>query len=153
MATHPAIQYAEDLGLHEVYERGQKARELIDQSMSTLSESRDERRALDEKISYREMDIQIEARVAHPDHSLAAWERDTKTAQHLDTELRDLKRRHRELTDQIEGIEYDLKVLDTDIRLCSARMVELGGYFEYLASAKRAEVARVERGGESGGQS
>jgi predicted nucleic acid-binding Zn-ribbon protein len=140
VGTHPAIRYAEDLGLDAALKRATEARDKIDNVLSELSAKRDERRAIDEDIAFKEMDIQIDARVRFPDHSLAAWERDTKTAQHNDPELRALKQAHRQVTNDIEGLEYDLRVLDTDVRIASARMNELGGYFAYLAAVKNAET-------------
>jgi hypothetical protein len=39
----------------------------------------------------------------------------------------------------VEGLEYDRAMNETDIKIAVARLHELGGYFEYLAAIKRAE--------------
>lgn len=135
--THEALAYAEQtLGVHSVYEEAQRLAEQLDQSLSALDKAQDERRELDEKIADFEMDLLMEERSKHPDHSEAAFARHLKEVHHKSEPLKLLRSQRNAKAGECSGHELDIKFIETQVRIATSRMVELGGYFQYLAAVK-----------------
>ena len=140
MTTHPALAYAEnELGVHQVYKEAQEASLALDELMSDLDKAQDLRRTLDAKIEDMEMDLLIEERSKHPDHSEAAFSRHLKEVQHKNQPLKDLKSQRNAAAGEVSGLELDITYTKARITLLSARMTELGGYLNYLAVVKDVE--------------
>jgi hypothetical protein len=139
--SHPALQYAEStLGVHEVYQEGRDALERLELALNTLDEAQDKRRALDEQIAAREMDLLIEERGKHPDHSEAAFTRHLKEVHYKDDLLKALRGERATAAGVVSGSELDVDFYRMRVKFTSARMEELGGYFNYLAAVKNAEA-------------
>lgn len=138
--THPALAYAEvQLGVHKIYEEGLQLSSQLDETLTALDKAQDERRDLDQKIEELEMDLLVEERGKHPDHSEAAFSRHLKEVYHKSSELRMLRFKRNAKAGECSGLELDMEFTKARIRLCSARMEQLGGYLTYLAAIKNAE--------------
>jgi hypothetical protein len=60
-----------------------------------------------------------------------------------DSTLRELQIALNEVKSEIQGLEFDQSVLKARIQVGSARLVELGGYLNYLTAVKnQAENAK-----------
>lgn len=136
---NPALDYAENtLGVHKVHEEADELLVKLDQQMTELDEHQDARRALDEQISNREMDVLIEERGKHASMSEAAFGRHLKEVQHKDEQLRKLKSDRGLQAGLAAGLEFDIEYTKARLKVKVARMEQLGGYFNYLAAVKNA---------------
>lgn len=139
--SHPAIAYAEStLGVHQVWEDANEINDQIVQTTTKLIEALAKRRSLDDRIESREMDLLIEERGKHPDHSEAAFQRHLKEVHHRDSELQSLRSERAAVASVVQAAELTAESLRAQVKLLSARMEELGGYLAYLAAVKNAEV-------------
>lgn len=137
----PALAYAEDqLGVHNVFDEAQGVQMDLDEALSALDKAQDERRDLDHKIDDREMDILILERGKHADHSEAALSRHLKEVYFKDETLKRLKMERNAKAGECTGLELDISYLKARVTILSARMTELGGYFNYLAVTKLATI-------------
>jgi len=141
--THPALAYAESLGIHAVYDEALAFEAELDETLTALDKAQDERRSLDEQIDSREMDLLISERGKHPDHSEAAFSRHLKEVHHKDETLKMLKLKRNMKAGEVSGHELDKEFLKARIHVRASRLVSLGGYFEYLAAVKNAEPPPV----------
>jgi hypothetical protein len=83
----------------------------------------------------------ISERGKHPDISETAFRGHLKEVLFKDTEWRRIRDHIRGLGAYIDGAEVDRKLTERDIEIGCARMIELGGYLNYLAAAKNASIA------------
>lgn len=135
--ANKAIQYAEEtLGVHEIFVLAKEHRDKLDTLFTHLAEKEDQRRKIDDRIADRDMQIVSEERSKHVDVSQAALDRLVKESVRVDPEHTALRVAQRDLTDDIEGLRYDVRIVERDITISTARMTELGGYLQYLAACK-----------------
>lgn len=140
-AGHKALKYAEEtLCVNSSYEDLLSVRNKLDEQMTRAAELRDERRQLESLIEEREIEIATDYHAAHPDSSVAATDRSLKLKIPKDGRIRDLRTLLSEAISNIEGVEYDIKMSEHDIRIGVARLTELGGYLNYLAVVKQAQL-------------
>lgn len=141
---NPALEYAEkNLGVHKVHDEAEALLAELNDAMNALDSAVDERRSLDEAISNYEMDLLIEERGKHPDHSEAAFQRHLKEVIHKDQTMQSLKSKRNAKSGEASGLELDIEHLKYRLKVKNARMHELGGYFQYLAAVKNAEPKRL----------
>lgn len=132
-----SLEYAEQrLGVNSTYEVLMESRNQLDKNLTRLAEVKDTKRDVETAIDDRQMDMTLQETSAHPGMSVAAMERHLKQAFHTDTELSDLRIKLSAAISEIEGVNYDVQILETDIRIGVARLTELGGYLNYLAVLK-----------------
>ena len=132
-----ALAYAEtELGVHTVYEEATFAHKSLDKTLTDLSDARDLRRTMETAIEDNQMEIASDERSTHADMSEAGMARHLKIAYSKDPLLHELRSKLQELTNKIEGLEYDKTILETGIKIAIARMSELGGYLMYLSVIK-----------------
>lgn len=132
-----ALVYAEEtLGVHEVYKRAETARATLDTVLTELSATRDRLRDMEFRLSDRENEVAADERGKHPDMSVSGMEKHLKVALNNDDATRELREQIAKLKSDVEGLDYDRHMSDTDIRIAVARMEQLGGYFHYLAVVK-----------------
>lgn len=137
-----ALQYAENqLGVHTVFEEAVSELEKLDDLYTTLDKSQDERRELAEQIADREGELLSDERGRHADMSAAAFDQHFKGVKRTDTALQGYRAKLNEVQGIISGLEYDVDLAKHTLRLGEARLIELGGYFNYLASVKQDEIA------------
>lgn len=135
-----AIKYAEEkLKVHSVYDNAIKARNNLDECLDRLAEKRDKKRDLEERLKDLEMLIASEERGKHPDMSNAGMEAHLKIARNNNNDWREARERIIKTTSDIEGLEYDKVLFETDIKLAVARMNELGGLLNFFASIKNTQ--------------
>lgn len=141
-AKPPALAYAEDvLGVHNVYEEVQGAQLELDEALTALDKAQDERRDFDHQIEDYEMNVLISERGKHGDMSEAGMTRHLKEVLFKDTDLKILKQKRNSKAGECSGIELDITYAKHRIQILTARMIELGGYFNYLAVTKQAALA------------
>lgn len=139
-----ALAYAEEiLKVHEVYESAKAVHAKFDDTLTVLSNLRDEKRAVETHLVDCEMDIAASERSKHPEMSATAMEKHLKIALHGNEQVRKLRDKIVTLTSDIEGIEYDRASQETEIRILTARMTELGGYLNYLAAIKQSQRTKA----------
>jgi hypothetical protein len=139
-----AVEYAENtLGVHEILAGALKAREDLDKVYTELSEQRDAKRLAEQNLADREMELAIEERGRHPEMSQAQMDKHIKAVYFKDETWRRLRDELREMTDALDGMEFDRRIKERDIEIGCARMNELGGYLAYLAAVKNASTAKT----------
>lgn len=139
--THPALAYAEGtLGVHEVYEEALALNSELDQLLNNKDTALDEKRTIDDQYVDREMEILIEERGKHPDHSQAAMDRHLKEVFHNDEDLKRLRLLKNAKAAEVSGIDLDIEYNKARRAVAVARMNELAGYFQYLAASKYGEI-------------
>jgi hypothetical protein len=131
------MRYAEDnLGVHTVYNEVVTRRNELDEVLSLLSETRDKKRALALSLEDKEMAVAADEWAKHPDMAVTRMEKHIKVAFSNDGEIREMREGLAKLSGEIEGLEFDRDMCETDIRIACARLQELGGYLQYLAVIK-----------------
>jgi sensor domain CHASE-containing protein len=152
--TAKALAYAEnDLGVHSVYTAAQMHREVLNKVLSELAESRDKRRDIELKVTDREMVLTSDERSKHPDMPVTRWDKHIKESFRDDDDLRSLREQMFAVVGEIEGLEFDKQIAETDIKIAIARMNELGGYLQYLAIVKASEQPKQPKQPSEGEQS
>ena len=137
-----AVTYAEDrLGVHDILKGTIEARGHLDKALTVLSEARDARRRAEQDKEDIEIELAIAERGKHADMSQAQMDKHLKQVWFQNEMWRNLRDQIRELSDKIDGADLDRKILERDIEMGCARMVELGGYLQYLAAAKLTSAA------------
>lgn len=135
--TNKALTYAEEtLGVHKIYEILGQHVEDLDVATSDLDKALDWKRELEEKYADREVELISEKRGIHPDISDTRFRQDMKTWERQDPALSQLRIDLNTVKGEIQGIEFDISLTKTRIQVGSARLVELGGYLNYLAVVK-----------------
>ena len=132
-----ALRYAEEeLRVHTVYNEVLVTREELDKVLTDLSELRDKKRALALSLEDKELAVAADEWGKHPDMAVSRMEKHIKQAYSNDGEIRGMREELAKLSGDIEGREFDRDMLETDIRIACARLMELGGYLQYLAAIK-----------------
>lgn len=138
-----ALNYANDtLGVNKVYEDALKIREELNETLTLLSDARDKKRELESKLVDVEMFVAAEERGKHADMSQAAMDKHLKVALHNHPEWRTLRANLANLAGEMDGLEMDKTMHETDIKIAVSRMQELGGHLQYLAAIKQSETAK-----------
>lgn len=132
-----AVEYAEqELKVHEVYNGAMKRRNDLEAILSQLAELRDKLRFEEVQLADAETQVAIEERGKHPDMSISGMERHLKIKLRESDEVRERKETLAKLRSEIDRYEFDKQIAETDIKIATARMIELGGYIQYLAVIK-----------------
>ena len=135
--TAKALQYAENqLGVHEVYQGTLKDLTDLDSTVGTLDKLHDQKRELNEHLLDREVELIDEMRSVHYTMSDTRFNTEMKKWKRKDAKLMAIQLDINKLTSEIQGLEYDADIMKLKIRTGCARLEELGGYLNYLASVK-----------------
>lgn len=137
---HPALAYAESLGFQSVFDELLGNQKQLDDLFADLDKAQDERRFVSDAIWDREMQLLSTTQAANPDWSANKVEQQMKVIKHGDDTLKELRLRQRLNHAELDGLEIDKEMTVHRIKTLQARMVELGGYFNYLAAVKQAET-------------
>lgn len=141
--ANPALTYAlETVGVDRVHDEARAHRDKLDGLYTELSTAKDAKRDLEFRLHDREMEVASDERGKHPDMSAAAMEKHLKVALARDDDYRSLREQLSKVIGDIDGLEYDVRLTETDIKIAVGRLQELGGYFNYLAAIKQAETAK-----------
>ena len=139
--ANSALTYAEQtLGVHAEHAKALEIQALIEATTAKIPKLLSLKRHLAETIADREVEITSDERGRHTDLSQAALDRHLKEVFRTDAALIELRERAHTNQSELDSEEYDLRALDSEMRLRVARMTELGGYFTYLAVTKYAAV-------------
>lgn len=139
--TAKALAYAEDtLGVHRVYDDAAGFRIKLDEILTELSAARDKKRDLEFRLSDQEQLIAADEWGKHPDMAQTRMDKHLKSAFWKSDDWRTLREQLSSVTGEVEGLEYDKSIMETDIKIAVARMTELGGYLQFLAAVKIASV-------------
>jgi hypothetical protein len=137
-----AIDWVEEnLGLTALEKECDTEQDVLDDLASRLDNATDEKRTLGDKIKDRETQLLIEERGKHPDQSQAWLDRHMIEAKYKDPELIVLRADHQAASSILSGLEYDWEVQKSKVRKLSNRMIQNGGYLNFLAAAKLGEIA------------
>lgn len=132
-----ALTYAEEnLGVHTVHQEAKDARDRLDGILTELSDARDKRRQVEFLLGDAEMEVASEEWSKHPDMAVTRMEKHLKIAIQGNDACRELREQIAKLQGDIDGLEADAKMAETDVKIAVARLTELGGYLQYLAAIK-----------------
>jgi len=132
-----ALQYAEiKLGVHEIFEDTVELTGELDTLLGELDKAQDAKRLLVEEYADREVELISEMRGVHPNMSDTRFKSEFKGWERTDKKLREVREKQATVQATIQGLEYDRTVIEVRIKVGTARMVELGGYLQYLAAIK-----------------
>lgn len=142
MSQHRALAYAEDkLGVHRVWTNAEQLVVQLQEAYRVQAGFEAEARDLAFQIERRKQVILIDESKAGAAMTVAALERHIKLAQAGDEELTKLQELHNTNAGHRDRVSADIRGAENNLKAHNARMNELGGYFEYLASAKHAQIA------------
>jgi hypothetical protein len=138
-----AIRYAEDtLGAHEPLDKATAALGDLKTLHTRIGDTKMKRRIVRERIADREVDVYVEVSSTHPESSKTAIEAMTKNARQKDPQLTADRGELDSLEAILEHDEYLAREHELTIKISEARMIELGGYFNYLAVTKFASLPK-----------
>lgn len=150
-AGKKALDYAEKtLGVHSAYQSAIAARDRLDTILTDLSAARDRKRDIELRLTDAEMEVANDEWAKHPDMAVTRMEKHLKTALSNNDTVREFREQHARAVGDIDGLECDKLISETDIKIAVARLQELGGYFHYLAVIKQ-QAAKPEKPIESKG--
>lgn len=148
--TAKAVAYAEnDLGVHLIFEQTVQHTVTLDTLLADLDKAQDDKRRLLEEIADAEADLASDERGKHADMSAAAFDQHFKAAKRKDPDLRILRGSLDERLGEIQGLEFDIDLCKTRIKVGVARMEQLGGYLHYLAAVKAEAANKTNKTGTS----
>jgi hypothetical protein len=134
------VAYAEDtLGVNTVWTACQDASEGLITVVTELAAVRNEIRDIEAKVSYREMEVTESEWAKHPDMPVTRMDKHVKAAFLKDVDLQEFQAQLRSLRGKAERLDGMKIEGETIVRVTTARMIELGGYLQYLAAAKQAQ--------------
>lgn len=147
MTTEPspeakALAYVEGLGLNSVYEGVLATRQELDRKQLELHGIRAERRRLEALRQDLEMEVAERVRSSDPSMSAASFDRQLKIELSNSAEVRETKDMLIELANNHDLLEWEVSILETDVKIAVARLHELGGYFQFMAVLKSTSEAK-----------
>lgn len=137
-----AFRYIESLGVHSVYDEALDKRKALGDKVLDLADVRSRKRTVEAYKADLEMEVIEDERIKHTDMSAAAMDKHLKVAFSNNSDIRESKDELMMLAGQIELLEHDVMLLETDLRIAAARLQELGGLTQFLAVIKQAEITR-----------
>jgi hypothetical protein len=143
--TVKALTYAQDtLGVNKIWEDANALTSVINSLQQTWSGLDNSVRTTNYEIDRRKNEILVDcASHAADGESAAAFERRVKLAQAGDEQLINLHKMLLDDSNNRSAIETQIRSVETNLKAHVARLNELGGYFQYLASAKDAQTAQM----------
>jgi hypothetical protein len=139
-----AVTYAEvELGVHSILQDTLAAQNEVVVYGDTVVSGRDKIREIESRISYREVQIVDDEWGKHPEMAVTRMDKHVKTAQLKDEELQGLHQTLRQLKRLLDENEQVKADAEARVRIGMARMNELGGYLQYLAAVKTAQLVRA----------
>lgn len=131
------ISYAEEsLGVHRVFEEGERRYELHAEASDALDRTSDEIRSVRAEIEASEIELVSDLRAQQNDMSKTAFGEFLKERLKEDADLRVLRTRLAHLEGVRAEYERQVKHHQLGVHLATARMEELGGLLEFYAACK-----------------
>lgn len=122
------------LGIQAVYDAAQNARTSLDETLNLLADAKDRRRNLEGDIADHETLVIQSVWAANPELAQVRLDKLVKNEINQASSLRELRQQLNAVTSEIEGLEYDRTMTETDIKISVARMTELNGYLTFLSA-------------------
>lgn len=130
-----AVGYAtKQLGFQTVYDESVEAEGTLAQALEEVRLWADKKRNIAELILDRQADLATEERANKAELSATAFEAHMKIAIRQDRNLKELRADLASAAIRHEEAEHKAREAELVIRTRTARMTELGGYFQYLAA-------------------
>lgn len=124
----------QSLGIQAVYDAAQASRNALDETLTLLADARDKRRNIEGEIADHETVVIQSVWVNNPELAQTRLDKLVKNEINQAKSLRDLRTQLNAVISEIEGLEYDKQMHETDIRIACSRMTELNGYLVFIAS-------------------
>jgi hypothetical protein len=131
--------FDKQLGVHEVYNTAQEARENLSATLDDLLKLRTAKRTLEAEIANRETEVIQDTWAANSDAPVTKLEKIVKVEVQSDGYLRDLRKKLNEILTDIDAREFDKEILEVDIKIACARMNELQGYLTFVTQLMEKE--------------
>jgi len=136
-----AIAYAEDtLGVHRVWVDVQELALQLNDLYQMLAGFTTETRNLDYEFDVRKNQILVEESNNNADLSPTAFERHVKLVCAADEQLESIAKAKVDAMARRDGVEATIKSVERNSNGHIARLKQLGGYFEFLAVTKAAQL-------------
>lgn len=136
-----AVNYAEDLGLNSTHENAKAAAEALGVLYHQRAQHEKSIREIKGLIAHHENRVVEKVRADNPDLGPTAFERLVKQAQASDDILVALGQDLRDRQADAGEAEAEIRANEVSLKVDTARMNQLGGYFSYLAASKEALTA------------
>jgi len=138
--TNPArqaIEYAEqNLQFNAIWLEATQKEQELESVLDGIIRFTGARRILEDKITNREFEVVSEQRALNPGMSQTAFDKHVKRAIWIDPALKSLRDELTNITAHLTYLESQRHILDSALRIRTARMTALGGYMTYLAAVK-----------------
>jgi hypothetical protein len=129
-----AVGYAHKLGFQTAYDEAVTAESIIAEAHGEVLKANRNKRELADGILDRQADLAVEERGRLSELSATAFDAHMKVAIRNDGRLIELRAELSNASYQGEKAEQRAREAELTIRNRTARMMELGGYFQYLAA-------------------
>lgn len=141
MSQHRALTYAEDkLGVHQVWVNTEQLVLNAQAAYVVRAGLESEARDLAFQVERRKQIILVDESKANAGMPVTAFERHIKLVQAGDEELTKLQELYNANAAHRDRVSAEIHGAETNLKAHVARMNQLSGYFNYLASAKNAQV-------------
>ena len=132
-----ALKYAEEeLGVHAIFKETVDLVEELEGLRLKLDKAQAERRGIEASMRWREVELIQAKRSAHPSMSDTRFKSEFRIWETEDPDLAGFRLQLEDIRFDCDSLESQVEVVRAKIKAGSARMVELGGYLNYLAAVK-----------------
>lgn len=128
------------LGIEQVHQEAQSAKKELDEVLTRLAEVRDRKRDLESQLADQEVTIIQSVWQANSDLAQGRLDKLVKNELVQAVQMRLCRNDLSTVSSEIEGLEYDRAVIETTIKVTTARMIQLGGYLNLLAALINKEI-------------
>lgn len=122
------------LGIQAVYDAALASRTGLDQTLTLMAEAKDKKRAIEGELADHETLVIQGVWAANPELAQTRLDKLVKVEINQAPNLRELRQKLNAAISEIEGLEYDKQMHETDIRISTARMTELNGYLVFISA-------------------
>ena len=137
-----SLAYAESLGVNSVYADALAKHNELGTKMLDLSNLKNRRRQLETYRSDKEMEVLEDEQGKHRDQS-ATWLKEHMKIVYSNTDdIRETRDELMNLAGEIELLEFEIDLLNQDIRISIARLHELAGYLQFMSVIKNVDYLR-----------
>lgn len=135
-----SLAYAESLGVNSVYANALDKQKALGDKLLDLSNLKNRRRQLEAYKSDREMEVLEEEQGKHRDQSATWLKEHMKMVYSNDGDIRETRDELITLANDIELLEFEVDILNQDIKIAVARLHELSGYLNFMAVIKSSSM-------------
>jgi hypothetical protein len=140
-----SLAYVDSLGVHSVYSDALAKRAALGDKLLELSNVKNRIRTVEAFKSDREMEVLSDEQAKHSSQSATWLKEHMRQVYSNDGDIRESRDELATLAGERDLIEYEIDMLNQDIKIAVARLHELGGYLQFMAVIKQADEARKAR--------